>query len=221
MPVTEFSLLHFDPSVITLDEIKPVLRDAKLAMESYSQYPFYYYIQAADDVTFIYIIGAWDSLEQHYDDWIISNENKVFLERLKGKVDVEWLFHLSLDYTENEASTPFGAPVISVSRFIAKPGQKQAIDEAIAKDMMTALDIQPGEAFITYGWRLDLGYDKEEIRDIVKCPPPHEELCLFSDIQETIFSSTEATERSTSAFTRRASPLFASVETKHALRWNM
>ncbi|KAI5306295.1 hypothetical protein KEM56_001509 [Ascosphaera pollenicola] len=221
MPITEFSLLHFDPAVITLDELKPIVRDAKIAMESFSTYPFHYYIQAADDVTYLYIIGAWDSLEQHYDEWIVSDANKSVLGRLKGKVDVEWLYHLSLDYTADDADTPFGAPVISISRFFAKPGQKATIDKAIARNNNGTLDIQSGERSVSYGWRLDLGFDKEEIRDVVKCAPPVDEICVFSDLEETIFSLTDATERQNPPLSRRALSYFSSVDTKQALKWDV
>lgn len=221
MPITEFSLLHFDPSVITLEELKPILRDAKDAMESFSNYPFHYYIQASDDVTYIYIIGAWDSLEQHYDEWIVSDVNKDVLKRLKGKVDVEWLFHLSLDYTEDENDSPFGAPVISISRFFAEPGQREAIDEAIVKNPNCTLDIHSGERCVSYGWRLDLGFDKDEIRDVVKCAPPVDEICLFTDLGESIFSTSEATERRDLSLNRRALSYFSKVDTKQALKWDV
>ncbi|KAI5307132.1 hypothetical protein KEM55_008404, partial [Ascosphaera atra] len=75
MPITGLTMVRLNEDVTSLEAIKPILRDAKEEAEAFTGYPFHYYIQAEDQAC-IYIIGAWDSLEQHYDEWILSNKIK-------------------------------------------------------------------------------------------------------------------------------------------------
>ena len=85
MVVTELALLRLLPNISLADQtLLRNLAHAKKALESYTHQPFHFIPQIADP-TFIYIIGSWDSPEQHWNDFIPSPLTKPFSTSSKTK----------------------------------------------------------------------------------------------------------------------------------------
>ena len=97
MPVTELALLHLPPSSLPLSpSLKSKLLSAKQAMEEFTSHTFYFYTQLQDPA-YIHIIGTWESVTQHREVWIPSEENQALLRMLEGEVEVEWMGHVDFE----------------------------------------------------------------------------------------------------------------------------
>jgi hypothetical protein len=88
MAVTEIALLSVcEGSSIDDAGLRSKLTHAKNIMEILASRSFYYF-REIEDPSNIYIIGEWDSLEQHMGDSIQGLENQAVLESLKGELGV-------------------------------------------------------------------------------------------------------------------------------------
>ena len=92
MTVTELALLRLTGHGTLTEDIKIELRKAKQAMEAHTGRTFYF-LQQIEDPACIYVLGEWESLEDHYEGFIPSQANKQCLERLEGKIEVVRLVH--------------------------------------------------------------------------------------------------------------------------------
>ncbi|KAJ5720419.1 uncharacterized protein N7483_008353 [Penicillium malachiteum] len=143
MPITELACLRLkatDPSPTKKDQLK----QAQKAQSEYSGYPARFFRQV-EDPEICYIVGGWESVTVHTEEWITSETNQKNLGLLKDDVAVAWMFHLDIDifvfYNLNltaltrtlKPSTspiPLDAPVIAISRFFVEPANKDAFDAA-------------------------------------------------------------------------------------------
>jgi heme-degrading monooxygenase HmoA len=157
MPVTKFALLRIkSPTTIDALPLREGLRKAKSAMETFTGNKFYY-LQQVEDPSYVYILGEWASLKQHYDEWIPSQENKDLLEALKDELDVEWLSHLDVPV----AQIPLDAPILSIGRHFIKQSTRDAFENCF-QTKRKFLDAFVTEGNTAGGWKVDDGRDGEE-----------------------------------------------------------
>ncbi|KAB8226323.1 hypothetical protein BDV33DRAFT_197320 [Aspergillus novoparasiticus] len=129
-PITELALFHLKPST----DRATILRELSLAAKvqaSHSKYPTYLFTQI-EDLSYIYLLGGWNSVSAHMDDWIPSSTNQSLLASLKEKLDLVHLIHIELDPAElGVFGSPAGevpivdAPVIAIGRYFLKTGQEE------------------------------------------------------------------------------------------------
>lgn len=120
--------------------------------------PFILFLQI-ENPTFLYIIGEWEDVRQHREEYIPSEANRQILELLKDEVSVEWLLHIDTD----QENLPLSAPIISIGRHFISSGQKAAYNgtfEAVSHHLKSYIT----PSHFARGWRLDKeeGDDKEE-----------------------------------------------------------
>lgn len=186
MVVTEIALLRLMPGIdIHSANLRAKLGKAKIVMQDYTNRTFYYY-QQIEDPALIYIIGEWDSLDQHANHFIKSEANQELLQALKDDISVEWLLHV--DTTHADLPLPNGAKVknvISIVRHFVKSGEKQSfVDKFEAnKEHLQAF---VSEGIIGGGWRVDRDGEQEEW--ILFCPWKHVD-------QHHAFAKTEGFEK--------------------------
>jgi len=95
MPVTEVALLHLkckDPSALT----KEGLKQAMEKQSRFSKHPVNILFQIQDP-RYFYLIGGWESITVHCNEWIPSDTNQTILRMIKDEVDIEWVFHIDTD----------------------------------------------------------------------------------------------------------------------------
>ncbi|MCJ1468094.1 hypothetical protein MMC07_006721 [Pseudocyphellaria aurata] len=159
MAVTELALLSLlPPSTINDQSLREKLASAKYAMETFTHRAFYFFAQI-ENPAFLYIIGEWEDLEQHYQGYIPSEANRRILESLKDQVSVDWLVHIDTD----QKSLPLSAPVLSIGRYFISSGQKEAYSatfEAVSHHLRNYII----PSHVAHGWRLEKeeGDDTEE-----------------------------------------------------------
>jgi quinol monooxygenase YgiN len=169
MTITEVALLRVAPGGVADDPtLLANLAQAKSLMERYTGNTFYYF-QQTEDPSFIYIIGEWESLDQHMNYFIPSAENQAMLDLLKDQVTVEWLLHADVSHVDlplprsdtEMAKARKGEIVISVGRHFVKNGQKKDFQQVFDANKIYLQDFI-SEGKLGGGWRIDKEDGKEE-----------------------------------------------------------
>ncbi|KAK2755476.1 hypothetical protein FQN54_006413 [Arachnomyces sp. PD_36] len=154
MAVTELALLHLlNPLTPSL---KSKLLSAKQAMESFTSHDFHFYTQLQDP-SYVYIIGTWDSVEQHREVWLPSERNQEILRELEGEVCVEWMFHVDLGDGKGAVAddvAPLDAPVLGVARYFVKPGSKDGFGREL-REKRGVIEGYVKPRRVAGGWRVD------------------------------------------------------------------
>lgn len=172
MPVTEIALLRLHADLGPL--LHAILAQAKDDMQGFTDRSMYF-LQQTEDPSFIYIIGEWETVDQHIDRFIPRQENQAILESLKDDVSIEWLLHadvtheeLPLPKTKDErAKAVAGEIVLSVARHFVKSGAKDAFQQTFEDNKHYLQDFIT-EGKMGGGWRVDKEEGKEEW--ILLCP---------------------------------------------------
>lgn len=165
MTVTEIALLHLSQGVAIEDaNLRSKLAHAKTIMQKYTGRTFYY-LQQVEDPTYIYIIGEWDSFDQHIIDFIPSADNQALLTSLKDLLSVSWLLHIDAPHADlplpGSGINNTKALVYSIARHFVKDGQKEQFRQTY-EDKKDLLQSFVTEGRIGGGWRIDSEGGKEE-----------------------------------------------------------
>jgi heme-degrading monooxygenase HmoA len=175
MTVTELALLRLSPNVTIEDaSLRANLLHAKAVMQDYTGRVFYYF-QQTEDPTLIYVVGEWDTLDQHMDGFIPSEQNQALLETLKDSVSVEWLLHADVPHAElplprsdaERAKALRGESVISIVRHFVKPGAKYTFQQTFESGKQHLQDYLT-EGTMGGGWCIDRDDGEEEW--VLVCP---------------------------------------------------
>lgn len=168
MAITEIAQLRLLPPTTADDaSLRSKLAHAKAVMEKYTGRNFLY-LQQIEDPSIVYVIGEWDSLDQHMNGFIPAAENQALLESLKDELTVDWLLHLDVA----QATLPLlkintEADVISIGRHFIKSGEKDSFARAFESNKRFLQDYVT-EGTIGGGWRVDKEDGKEEF--VLFCP---------------------------------------------------
>ncbi|KAF2202713.1 hypothetical protein GQ43DRAFT_302885 [Delitschia confertaspora ATCC 74209] len=180
MAVTELALLHIVPPLTASDaSLRSKLKHAKTLMESFTGRQFYY-LQQIEDPSYIYVLGEWDSVQQHMEGFIPSSDNQGVLESLKGQLEVKWLLHMIAPHSSLPVPRPLpvdrdatakelkykgkynvSPKLWSIERYFIKPGEKQKFEETFEENKHH-LQEYVTEGTIGGGWRADAEEGKEE-----------------------------------------------------------
>jgi hypothetical protein len=118
-------------------------------------------LSQVDDPSYIYLIGGWDSVAHHWEDWIPSATNQEVMNLIKDEIEFQWLLHVDIDAKENAERTPLNATTVRIRRFFVKSGMKQSFEEAFntAKHRFK-LAAFPNPTPLCAGWRVDKEKDQ-------------------------------------------------------------
>ncbi|KAF2189836.1 hypothetical protein K469DRAFT_562705 [Zopfia rhizophila CBS 207.26] len=180
MAITEIALIRLLPPT-TVDDplLQSKLAHAKYVMENFTGRRFYYMHQV-EDPSLLYVIGEWDSLKQHMEQFIPSADNQALLESLKDQLTVEWLLHIDAPHSElplpkskttsqdkSQYTNETGTLVYSIGRHFVKAGEKDKFKETFENKKHYLQDYAT-EGTIGGGWRVDKKELKEEF--VLFCP---------------------------------------------------
>ncbi|KAF2800913.1 hypothetical protein K505DRAFT_320142 [Melanomma pulvis-pyrius CBS 109.77] len=174
--ITEIALLRLTPPA-TADDAALRLKLARVieVSEKYTGYRFYY-LRQDEDPSLIYLIGHWDSLDQHMNGFIPSAENQSLLESLKNELSIEFFFHIDAwhndlplwPWPKEGTDTPEGgdnredSTVWSIARYFVKDGKRKEFTDTIKADGWPLQSHLAEGRYGGGGWRVDKDEDKEE-----------------------------------------------------------
>jgi heme-degrading monooxygenase HmoA len=165
MTITEIALLHLSQNVTIADaNVRLKLAHAKTVMQNYTGRTFHY-LQQVEDPTYIYVIGEWDSLDQHMREFIPSDGNQALLESLTGLLSVSWLLHIDAPHADlplRGPSTNNNKPsVYGIVRHFVKDGRRDEFRQTYDGEQHHLQGFVT-EGRIGGGWRIDKEDGKEE-----------------------------------------------------------
>ncbi|KAI9371586.1 hypothetical protein BJX61DRAFT_511020 [Aspergillus egyptiacus] len=187
MPVTELACLHLKTNEPLSSPINaaviPTLQAGLRAQASYTNRAVHLLTQI-EDPSYIYILGEWDSVEQHMQGWIPSATNQDIMGTLKDDVEVVWLQHVDFESWTSKGigsgDMPYNAAVVAIGRYFGSSGDKQRFEQAFTemKEYIKTLD-GPGE--VCGGWRVDQEDGDREEFVVLSGSGSDEELLAFAN----------------------------------------
>lgn len=157
MPVTELARLSLHPGTeASSPTLLSNLAKAKDVMEEASGFKFRYY-HCVEEPNFIFILGAWPSVDFHMQEFIPGQANQELLALLKDQVTVDFMFHLDLD--QGVHPLPLSKDVIAVVRHFMKEGDKDGFTATFENNKHELESFVRSDRHVVGGWRVDKGYD--------------------------------------------------------------
>lgn len=163
MPVTELAIIRLAPGVsIANKSFRDKLLRSKEVMENALNLTgrrFVYY-QGVEDPQVIYLLGDWQSPEEHWKEFIPSAENQGLLEMLKDDFDIATIemYHVDTPIV----NVPTGTEVMSIGWHRVRAQDKEAFETRFAEckqwlDHYVSQDTKPGG-----GWRIEKAAGRQE-----------------------------------------------------------
>ncbi|KAL1862395.1 hypothetical protein Plec18170_001221 [Paecilomyces lecythidis] len=184
MAVLELALLHIrtgEPLSARPARLTDTLRAAQRAQTAFSRYPVHLYTQD-EDPSYIYLVGAWDSVGEHLETWIPSRKNQELLSALQDEIEVLWMFHVEeiefgllgvnlgivpAEETKNH-NPSVGAPEteistrISFGRYLIKEGaEREAV--SLLRARLATIIASSRRTGVLVGWRIERENDGCEL----------------------------------------------------------
>lgn len=117
-------------------------------------------LQCQNNPSLLFLVGGWESVSYHMDEWIPGPINQGLLKLLSEHVDVKFMFHLDAEpLAAFEAVRNPGGESSAVSvlaRYVVKDGQKPLYEGILRDKFDNEGSRKLSRAF--YGWRADLGF---------------------------------------------------------------
>ncbi|KAH7414551.1 hypothetical protein DE146DRAFT_38963 [Phaeosphaeria sp. MPI-PUGE-AT-0046c] len=176
MTITEIALLRLAPGITLGDAtLRSNLAHAEEVMQNYTGKTFHY-LQQTEDPSCIYIVGEWESLDQHMKHFIPSDGNQALLVLLKDQLSVEWLLHadvshadLPLPRSKSAIDKAIGGELIfSIARHMVKDGQKEEFQRTFVANRQYLQGFLT-EGIMGGGWRIDKEEEGKE-EWVLLCP---------------------------------------------------
>ncbi|KAL1607839.1 hypothetical protein SLS60_002777 [Paraconiothyrium brasiliense] len=159
MPVTELSRLTLKDGLgeDQKNVVTWALARAKKLMEDFTGHDFHLY-QETENPNHIYIVGQWESVEQHMNVWIPSEPNQGLLKDLVSFLEVDYLFHIDVSFGSIPPSEQ--APMFSVGRHVMESEKRSAFESTFNKRRsgVEAYALGPSSG----GWRIEKEHGREE-----------------------------------------------------------
>ncbi|KAL4985517.1 hypothetical protein BDW68DRAFT_164961 [Aspergillus falconensis] len=70
-----------------------------------------------EDPSYIYIVGKWDSVAQHMEEWVPSQQNQEIMAGLSEGLELVWIQHIDLASDSADEAIPYSAPVVAIGRY--------------------------------------------------------------------------------------------------------
>jgi hypothetical protein len=110
----------------------PVLRQnmqkVTKVIEDYNHLRTLLYVEV-DNPSVLYVIGAWESQEQHQKGFSGSPDRAMIMELVKDQMDIDREYYLDLE----QSTLPLDAPILEIKKYILPTGaDKEAFNKALA-----------------------------------------------------------------------------------------
>ncbi|KAL4867239.1 hypothetical protein BDV12DRAFT_171751 [Aspergillus spectabilis] len=171
MPVTELACLRLKNNLPLTDPTNHLTESRlRAGLRAQAQYinAATYLLTQIEDPSYIYILGKWDSVAQHVQEWIPSATNQEVMGELSGDLDVVWLQHLDFDPSLGLSETakgitdegiPYDEPVVAIGRYFISPFTKAGFERTFAEAKHHLKEFR-GPRKIAGAWRVDKQVDE-------------------------------------------------------------
>ncbi|KAL2801701.1 hypothetical protein BJX63DRAFT_416735 [Aspergillus granulosus] len=188
MPVRELACLRLkNNEALTSTSNTDVLNKLRTGLQEQARYTKYatHILSQIEDPSVFYILGKWESVSQHLNEWIPSETNQIIMHRLADDLKVVWLQHLEIasptsdgKNRDDEGGIPLAADVVAIGRYFISAGNKDAFEGTFHETKHHLKHFNGGKG-ICGTWRND--------REVHGAGNAQEEFVLFSgwtDVEE-------------------------------------
>lgn len=180
MTVTELALLQYKSPPSITSSLSPIpdtvvrgLRHAAREQTSFSRYPVAL-LQCHEDLSLVYLVGGWETVEQHMNEWIPGQTNQELMKVLGKDMDVKWMFHLDVDPADVVTRLVKSARgsgiegkdgVVAIGRHFVKESQHDVATATFKGNLDALEDFLGGASKRKGGWRVDRGFVGDPAND--------------------------------------------------------
>ncbi|KAL3430592.1 hypothetical protein BDV09DRAFT_19398 [Aspergillus tetrazonus] len=157
MPVTELACLrlknslplgHPDNTALSIKLRAGVKEQAKYSNAKTSV------LSQIEDPSYIYILGKWDSVAQHMEEWVPSQRNQEIMAGLSDGLELAWIQHVDLASGSVDEAIPYSAPVVAIERYTVAAENIDGFGSAFAETKHHLKGFERGRD-ISGGWCVD------------------------------------------------------------------
>jgi hypothetical protein len=157
MAIIEFVHLKLVGGLTVSD---PVLRQnmQKITevIEGYNHLRTLLYVEV-DNPSVLYVIGAWESQEQHQKGFSGSPDQTMIMELVKDQMDIDWSYYLDLE----QSTLPLDAPILEIKKYtLTTDTDKEGFSKALATGGQHP---KAGSQGSVGGWNLPKGDGEEAV----------------------------------------------------------
>jgi hypothetical protein len=118
-------------------------------IQEYNHLPPTLFYPEVQDPSIFYVIGSWQSQEQHSKGFDGSPAQAEILELIKDQMDIEWMHYVDIE----QDKIPLNAQVLAINRYVlARSKDKQAFLEAFRARKEYLVSVSEGKTI--GGWNL-------------------------------------------------------------------
>ncbi|KAJ6790384.1 hypothetical protein PWT90_04222 [Aphanocladium album] len=127
MTISEIGLLRLKSTASLEDlNIQKRLDEIKSYLEDFTGHEFYYFRQA-EDLSLLYLLGQWESLESHYKGMHSADQWKNIVMELSNYFEFQWMAHY--DFLLEGLRLDDG--ILEVHRFFMKTPSRDEFDKEL------------------------------------------------------------------------------------------
>jgi len=116
-------------------------------IEAYNHLRNLFYVEV-EDPSILYVIGAWESQEQHQSGFNGSAAQGQILELVKDQMDIDWMHYIDVE----QSKIPISPPVLEIRKYtLPSNADKQAFNNTLTAERVTLDTYTEGT---TGGWNL-------------------------------------------------------------------
>ncbi|KIW12085.1 hypothetical protein PV08_09359 [Exophiala spinifera] len=134
MTIIELARISLKNGVTATDAtLKQNLKEVKRVIEEYSKLTTLFYTQI-DDATSMFVIGAWETKDQHQRGFDGSAQQGEILKLVEDQMDIDWMHYMDIE----QHRIPLDAPVLMVLKAVlARHVHRLAVDNEFAEGTAT------------------------------------------------------------------------------------
>ncbi|KIX09765.1 uncharacterized protein Z518_00846 [Rhinocladiella mackenziei CBS 650.93] len=125
MAIIELAKINLKGGITASDPLLMMnTKEVKRVIEEYSKLQTLFYTQI-DDPTVMFVIGAWESKDQHQHGFEGSPQQDEIYGLIKGQMEIEWMHYMDIE----QSRIPINAPVLAmIKETLPSDIQKTAFD---------------------------------------------------------------------------------------------
>lgn len=134
MAIIELAHISLKNGITASDPaLKKNLKEVKRVIEEYSRLQTLFYTQI-DDPTNMFVVGAWESKDQHQHGFNGSPQQDEILDLVKDQMSIDWMHYMNVE----QSRIPLNAPVLVILKTVHhKNVHKLAFDNEFAAGTST------------------------------------------------------------------------------------
>jgi hypothetical protein len=125
-------------------------------IEGYNHLRNLFYVEV-EDPSILYVIGAWESQEQHQNGFNGSPDQGKILELVQDQMDIDWMYYIDVE----QSKIPIDAPVLEIRKYaLPSNADKPTFNKFLAAER---LDLETQTEGSVGGWNLPKSDGEEAV----------------------------------------------------------